>query len=212
VHDGHILYGDIAGTACNSILSFRKTSNDKLDFRLVQLGMSEIGGRMLQSDNFTNPVSRKVSIMNPATDSNSTTYGTDDGGTRYVLPDGAEAFFRNFIYGTLFAMAALLAAVVIFQFVGGNYREHCYHFYHFLCCHQWTSRISRSIPRRQRRANEQHIVDDRGRIIQTEGDEGNHNDDDDFESDGYSISLTGKFHDGSGRWNRTQRNLTDQQI
>lgn len=174
--------------------------------------MSENYARILRAGNFSNPVSSNFSITNPVTNSNSTTNGTDERGTTYVVPFGAEAFFRNFIFGTLFAMAVLLTAVVIFQFVGGNYCEHCSHFYHFLFCHEWTSRISRSTPRRQRRANEQHIVDDRGRIIQAEGEEGNFNDDDDFESDGYSISLTGKFADNSGRWNQTNRNLTDQQI
>lgn len=168
--------------------------------------MSESYATMLQASNFTNPVSSNVSI------SNSTTNGTDDSGMLYVVPNGAEAFFRNFIYGTLFAMAALLAAVIIFQFLGGNYREQCSHFYHFLFCQKWTSHIIRSTPQRQRRAKEQHIVDDRGRILQAEGDQANRNDDDDFESDGYSMSLTGKFADGSGRWNRTHRNLTDQQI
>ena len=149
--------------------------------------------------------------MDPANASfpNSTTNGTIDGGANYVIPIGAEAFFRNFIYGTLCAMAALLIAVTIIQFVGGNFRECCNLFSRSFYFDERTDPNSRSRQRRPRRANEQHIVDDRGRIIQVEEEEDNQNDDDDFESDGYSINMTSKYADGSGRWNRTHRNLTD---
>ena len=127
------------------------------------------------------------------------TNSTDDSQQPYTPPDGAEEYFRNFIIGTLCAMAVLLLVLLYFQFIGGNYREYLHSFGENFQPDEWTHRRFRSRQLRCHRANDQPIVDDCGRVIKDDSDD--EIDHDEYSSnEGFSINLNNNFSADSTRW------------
>ena len=131
---------------------------------------------------------------------------TDDSLMPYVPPTGAEDYFRNFIIGTLCAMAVLLLVLLYFQFIGGNYRQYLHSFSENFQPDEWTHRRCRSRQLRRHRDNDQPSVDDCGRVVKDDADDESDQDDYGFH-DGFSINLNNNFSADSRRWTEAPVNL-----
>ena len=149
----------------------------------------------------------EVTDSNVTAPTRSTTLNaTDDSSKPYIPPDGAEDYFRNFIIGTLCAMAVLLLVLLYFQFIGGNYREYLHSLAENFQPEVWTHRRCRSWQLSCHRANDEPSVDDCGRVVKDDADDESDNDDYNF-NDGFSINLNNNFSADSTRWTETPANL-----
>lgn len=132
---------------------------------------------------------------------------TDDSLRPYIPPDGAEDYFRNFIIGTLCAMAVLLLVLLYFQCIGGNYREYLHSFSENFQPDEWTHRRCRSRQLRRHRANDQPSVDDCGRVVKDDADADDESDHDEYSfNDGFSANLNNNFSIDSTRWTEAPSN------
>lgn len=148
----------------------------------------------------------KVTNSNVTSPTNTTSQNaTDDSLRPYTPPHGAEDFFRDFIIGTLCAMAVLLLVLLYFQCIGGNYREYLHSFSENFQPDEWTHRRCRSRQLRSHRENDQPSVDDCGRVVKDDADDESDHDEDSF-NDGFSVNLNNNFYIDSTRWTEAPSN------